>query len=69
LLKLSRRPLGKSDLEITPVGVGTAPIGSDRSRYIYWGETDEKTGIKTIRNALDLGINWIDTAPFYGWGS
>jgi len=43
-------------------------IGSDRSWYIYWSETDEKTAIETIRTALDLGINWIDTAPFYGWG-
>jgi len=67
-LTLSRRPLGNSDLEISSVGIGTAPIGSDRSWYIYWGETDEKTAIETIRKALDLGINWIDTAPFYGWG-
>src|SRR5947209_12422884 len=55
-------------MEITSVGVGTAPIGSDRSWYIYWGETDEKTAIETIKTALDAGINWIDTAPFYGWG-
>jgi aryl-alcohol dehydrogenase-like predicted oxidoreductase len=68
LLKLSTRSLGNSDMEITSVGIGTAPIGSDRSWYIYWGETDEKTAIETIRTALDLGINWIDTAPFYGWG-
>ena len=67
-MKLSRRPLGNSDMEITSVGVGTAPIGSTRDWYIYWGETDEKTAIETIRAALDAGINWIDTAPFYGWG-
>ena len=67
-MKLSRKPLGTSNMEITSVGVGTAPIGSDRSWYIYWGETDEKTAVETIKTALDAGINWIDTAPFYGWG-
>src|SRR2546426_5130154 len=55
-------------MEITSVGVGTAPIGSTRDWYIYWGETDEKTAIETIRTALEAGVNWIDTTPFYGWG-
>lgn len=62
------RSLGASDLAITPVGVGTAPIGSTPEWRIYWGPQDERDAILAIHAALDLGINWIDTAPFYGWG-
>lgn len=67
-MSLPKRRLGNSDMEITPVGIGTAPIGSNRDWAIYWGETDERTAINAIRAALDNGVNWIDTAPFYGWG-
>lgn len=67
-LKLENRTLGKSDLKITKVGVGTAPIGSTPEWRVYWGPQDEKTAIRAIQAALDIGVNWIDTAPFYGWG-
>jgi aryl-alcohol dehydrogenase-like predicted oxidoreductase len=63
---MERRALGP--LSITPVGIGTAPIGSDRSWYVYWGSQDERASVAAIHRALDLGVNWIDTAPFYGWG-
>jgi len=53
---------------ITPVGIGTAPIGSTPDWSIYWGPQDERDAIRAIDAAIDLGINWIDTAPFYGWG-
>ncbi len=65
---LEMRRLGRSDLEITKVGVGTAPIGSTPNWRVYWGPQDEKTAIRAIQTALDTGVNWIDTAPFYGWG-
>ena len=55
-------------MQITPVGVGTAPIGSGRDWPAWWGPQDEQESIRTIHAALDLGVNWIDTAPFYGWG-
>jgi aryl-alcohol dehydrogenase-like predicted oxidoreductase len=55
-------------MRITPVGVGTAPIGSGRDWPVWWGPQDEAESIRTINTALDLGVNWIDTAPFYGWG-
>ena len=55
-------------MQITPVGVGTAPIGSDPSWTVWWGPQDEDESIRTIHAALDVGVNWIDTAPFYGWG-
>jgi aryl-alcohol dehydrogenase-like predicted oxidoreductase len=55
-------------MQITPVGVGTAPIGSGRDWPVWWGPQDEQQSIRTIHAALDAGVNWIDTAPFYGWG-
>jgi aryl-alcohol dehydrogenase-like predicted oxidoreductase len=57
-----------ADMRITPVGVGTAPIGSGRDWPVWWGPQDEAESIRTIHAALELGVNWIDTAPFYGWG-
>lgn len=65
---METRKLGQSELEISPVGIGTAPIGSTPAWKIYWGPQDEGDAIRAIEAALELGINWIDTAPFYGWG-
>jgi len=65
---LEKVQLGMSNLDITRVGIGTAPIGSDPNWHVYWGPQDEQTAINAIRKALDMGVNWIDTAPFYGWG-
>jgi aryl-alcohol dehydrogenase-like predicted oxidoreductase len=62
------RPLPGTDMQITPVGVGTAPIGSGRDWPAWWGPQDEAESLRTIHAALELGVNWIDTAPFYGWG-
>ena len=68
-MKLETCRLGQSDLEITRIGIGTAPIGSTSDWRIYWGVQDEFESIRAIDTALDLGVNWIDTAPFYGWGN
>jgi aryl-alcohol dehydrogenase-like predicted oxidoreductase len=62
------RRLGQSDLNITKVGIGTAPIGSTPEWSVYWGPQDESEAVRAIEVAIDLGVNWIDTAPFYGWG-
>ncbi len=67
-MSLETRKLGYSNLAITRVGIGTAPIGSTPSWSIYWGPQSETDAIRAIEAALDLGVNWIDTAPFYGWG-
>jgi aryl-alcohol dehydrogenase-like predicted oxidoreductase len=64
---VERRRLGADGPELTVVGVGTAPIGSTRE-WVYWGPQDENEALAAIRAALDAGANWIDTAPFYGWG-
>lgn len=65
---MERRRLGGTDLELSRVGVGTAPIGSGKDWPVWWGPQDVQEGIRAIQRALDLGVNWIDTAPFYGWG-
>ena len=64
---MERRQLGTTDLELTAVGVGTAPIGSGRDWPVWWGPQDDAASIRAIRHALDLGVNWIDTAA-YGFG-
>ncbi len=56
------------ELSITRVGIGTAPIGSDPAWCVNWGTQDERASIAAIHRALDGGVNWIDPAPFYGWG-
>jgi aryl-alcohol dehydrogenase-like predicted oxidoreductase len=65
---VERRPLGGTELELTSIGVGTAPIGSGKDWPVFWGPQDARESIRAIHCALDLGVNWIDTAPFYGWG-
>lgn len=61
------RKLGWTDLELSVIGLGTWAIGGGNWRY-SWGPQDDKESISTIRHALDLGINWIDTAALYGLG-
>jgi len=64
---VERRRLGANGPEISVLGVGTAPIGSS-PEWVSWGTQDEADAIAAIHAALDAGANWIDTAPFYGWG-
>jgi aryl-alcohol dehydrogenase-like predicted oxidoreductase len=58
-----KRRLGKTEFEITTIGLGTWAIGGRQ-----WGPQDDEASIGAIHAALDHGINWIDTAPFYGSG-
>lgn len=64
---MKTKRLGKSDLNITPIGLGTWAIGGGNNPY-GWGPQDDRGSIDTIHRALDLGINWIDTAKGYGHG-
>jgi len=61
------RRLGNSDLAITPMGFGAWAIGGGGWAF-GWGPQDDADSIATIREAVDLGINWIDTAAVYGLG-
>ncbi len=58
--------LGNSDLSITPIGFGAWAVGGDWE--FGWGAQDDSESIAAIHRALELGINWIDTAPVYGLG-
>ena len=64
---METRKLGDSDLRITPVGFGAWAIGG--SGYAFgWGPQEDKASIEAIHRALELGVNWIDTAAVYGLG-
>jgi len=63
---MKTRKLGKSELELTTMGLGTWAIGGP---WQYgWGPQDDSDSIRTIQAAIDGGINWLDTAPIYGCG-
>jgi len=64
---LPTRPLGSSGLHITTVGFGSWEIGGGGWAY-GWGSQDDAVSIATMGHALDLEINWIDTATVYGLG-
>jgi len=59
--------LGNSDLKITPVGFGAWAIGGSGWEFA-WGPQDDKDSVAAIDRALELGVNWIDTAAVYGLG-
>jgi len=61
------RKLGRTDLSITPTGFGAWAIGGGGWTF-GWGSQDDEQSIAAIHRALDLGINWIDTAAVYGLG-
>lgn len=61
------RTLGNSDLHLTPIGFGAWAIGGGNWEF-GWGPQDDTESINAIHRALDLGINWIDTAAIYGLG-
>lgn len=62
-----RRVLGRTGLRITPLGLGTWAIGGGGWEYA-WGSQDDGRSLEAIRRAVDVGMNWIDTAPAYGTG-
>jgi len=64
---MKTRKLGNTDFEITPIGFGAWAIGGGNWKF-GWGPQDDSESITAIHHALDLGINWIDTAAVYGLG-
>jgi len=58
--------LGQTGLEITRVGFGAWAIGGDWE--FGWGSQDDDESVAAIERALELGVNWIDTAAAYGFG-
>lgn len=64
---MEKRTLGNSDMEITPIGVGAWAIGGGGWEF-GWGPQEDKDSLAAIHEALDRGINWVDTAAVYGLG-
>jgi aryl-alcohol dehydrogenase-like predicted oxidoreductase len=64
---LETRTFGKTDMEITPIGFGSWAIGGSGWRGA-WGPQDDEEAVGAMRRAVELGINWIDTAAVYGLG-
>jgi aryl-alcohol dehydrogenase-like predicted oxidoreductase len=64
---MQTRKLGNSDLYITPVGYGAWAVGGSGWQFA-WGSQDDNDSVAAIHRALELGVNWIDTAAVYGLG-
>src|ERR671933_2189658 len=65
--QLKTSPLGATGLRITRVGFGAWAIGGGGWEF-GWGPQDDEQSIAAIQDALERGINWIDTAAAYGFG-
>jgi aryl-alcohol dehydrogenase-like predicted oxidoreductase len=64
---MQKRRLGNTDFDITQIGLGAWAMGG--GGWLFgWGPQDTRDSIETIHHAVDLGINWIDTAAVYGLG-
>jgi aryl-alcohol dehydrogenase-like predicted oxidoreductase len=59
--------LGTSEMWLTSIGFGAWAVGGG-DWAMSWGPQDDNASIAAIHKAIDLGINWIDTAPIYGLG-
>jgi len=68
-MNIPKYNLGKTDIEITPIGLGTwqfaGGIGVDK---LFWSGTPTEEKNKIVKQAIDGGINWFDTAQSYGSG-
>jgi aryl-alcohol dehydrogenase-like predicted oxidoreductase len=64
---MQTRRLGNTDLQLTTIGLGTWAMGGGNWQF-GWGPQEDAESVRTIHRALDLGINWIDTAAVYGLG-
>jgi aryl-alcohol dehydrogenase-like predicted oxidoreductase len=64
---VEKRTFGKTGMEITPIGFGSWAIGGS-GWAAAWGPQDDEEAVGAIRRAVELGMNWIDTAAVYGLG-
>ena len=65
---MQKRSLGRTDLKLTTIGIGTWAIGGGDWSF-GWGDQDEQEAIAGIKMGVDLGVNWVDTAAIYGDGA
>src|SRR5207245_2443709 len=64
---MNTRILGRTGLKVSEIGFGAWAIGGNAHGNSY-GPTEDGTSIAALRRAVDLGVNFIDTADVYGWG-
>jgi aryl-alcohol dehydrogenase-like predicted oxidoreductase len=64
---LPTRQLGNTGLRLSTIGLGTWALGGGDWKF-SWGPQDDAESVRTIHRALELGVNWIDTAAVYGLG-
>src|SRR5947208_10400219 len=64
---MKSRILGRTGLKVSEVGFGAWAIGGNAHGNSY-GPTDDAESIAAVRRAVELGVNFIDTADVYGWG-
>jgi aryl-alcohol dehydrogenase-like predicted oxidoreductase len=64
---MQTRKLGWTELDLTRIGLGTWAQGGAGWRY-SWGHQEDRESIAAIHRALEVGINWVDTAAIYGLG-
>ena len=68
---MNKRKFGKTDLLVSEIGFGAWGIGGPAmvgDIAIGWGDVDDTTSIKALQKSFDLGVNFYDTADFYGFG-
>jgi aryl-alcohol dehydrogenase-like predicted oxidoreductase len=64
---MDKKKLGNSDMQLSPIGFGSWAVGGGDWAF-SWGPQDDNDSIAAIHKALELGMNWIDTAAVYGLG-
>jgi len=64
---MKTRRLGDTDLELSVIGMGTWAVGGGGWRYA-WGPQDDEESVRALLRGVEMGVNWIDTAPVYGLG-
>ena len=69
--RLKTKPLGRTGIEVSVVGLGCWGIGGPMERdgtISGYGQVDDTESLRMLRHALDQGVNFLDTAPWYGDG-
>lgn len=64
---MKKRRFGNTGMNITPIGFGSWAIGGAGWSH-GWGPQDDNRAVEAVERAVELGINWIDTAAVYGLG-
>jgi aryl-alcohol dehydrogenase-like predicted oxidoreductase len=64
---LPTRPLGRTGMDVTAVGLGAWAIGGLGWEHA-WGPQDDDDSVAAVVRAVEAGVNWVDTAPVYGHG-